>query len=364
MTQKGLVIAIIVLFTIGNVSANLKLKHQDLFVSWKMRYNKEYPTALEEAIKYENFFDNYEFISDFNQENNGVQLALNQFADMTPEEFSATFLGVKSATETVGVNNSLLDDNNDIQFNLTANIDIEVQNNAEEEAKNFLGAAQKPILGALAKSINWVTKGAVTSVKKQPCGNCWSYSASAALEAYNFIKTGKLLYLSNQQLSDCVTTCSGCNGCGGVTQALSYTAKYGIERSVDYPSTSSGAGSCKYNSAKIVFKNQGYKSVTPRSVSALKTALNVQPVQIALQANDRVFQFYSSGVIKSGCGANLNHAILAVGYTTINGVEAFYVKNQWGTEWGINGFGYISASPTANNGYGVCGILSMAAYPV
>jgi len=97
----------------------------------------------------------------------------------------------------------------------------------------------------------------------------------------------------------------------------------------------------------------------------LKAALVNQPVLVGVQANQFAFQFYSGGVLSNGflCGDQMDHAIVAVGYGTHRGQDAFIVRNSWGTGWGEDGYVYISTSESANGGNGVCGILSAPVYP-
>merc|ERR1711865_779061 len=51
--------------------------------------------------------------------------------------------------------------------------------------------------------------------------------------------------------------------------------------------------------------------------SGLKNAVgNVGPVSIAIEADQHAFQFYKGGVLTSGCGQQLDHGVLVVGYGT------------------------------------------------
>jgi len=98
--------------------------------------------------------------------------------------------------------------------------------------------------------------------------------------------------------------------------------------------------------------------VQVNSVSALQSAVAQQPVSVAIEADQSAFQFYSSGVLTSGCGQTLDHGVLVVGYGTLNGVDYWKVKNSWGPTWGQDGYILIQRS-SAN----LCGILSAASYP-
>lgn len=77
-----------------------------------------------------------------------------------------------------------------------------------------------------------------------------------------------------------------------------------------------------------------------------------------------VLQSYSTGVLdsSSGCAASIDHAVLAVGYVNFEGQDAFVVRNSWGSDWGVNGYFYVSSN-NDNNGMGTCGILANPVAP-
>ncbi|KDO18268.1 hypothetical protein SPRG_21558 [Saprolegnia parasitica CBS 223.65] len=55
---------------------------------------------------------------------------------------------------------------------------------------------------------------------------------------------------------------------------------------------------------------------------------------------------------------DLDHSVLAVGYTTYNGEKYTLVKNSWSTHWGEKG--YIKIAQKNN----ICGVATIATYPV
>merc|ERR1719223_960044 len=207
--------------------------------------------------------------------------------------------------------------------------------------------------------VNWVTKGAVTPVKNQgQCGSCWSFSTTGSVEGAMFMKTGKLQSYSEQQLVDCSGSFGnmGCNG-GLMDNAFKYIEKNPLELESDYAYTAK-QGKCQYDSSKGQGQVAAFTDVKTNSVDQLKAALNKQPVSIAIEADQSAFQYYTKGVISKGCGQQLDHGVLAVGYGTLDNTDYFLVKNSWGASWGDQGYVRIAASSK-----NVCGILSDPSFP-
>jgi C1A family cysteine protease len=93
-------------------------------------------------------------------------------------------------------------------------------------------------------------------------------------------------------------------------------------------------------------------------------AVSKQPVSIAIEADQREFQLYKSGVFSTSCGINLDHGVLVVGYGSENNLDYYLVKNSWGTSWGNNGYIKLGRGKQYNNGDGQCGLLLQGSYPV
>jgi C1A family cysteine protease len=292
-----------------------------LFGEWMTKYKKVYGVS-EAPMRFALWNQAYDFAVEHNAKNLSWTCGVNQFSDLTKEEFSAMYLG----------------------YNWKPNRERKVQLLDESNT---------------ATTVDWRTKGAVTPIKNQgQCGACWSFSTTGSLEGLHFIKNGTLLSFSEQQLVDCSSSYGneGCNG-GLMDDAFQYVEAEGIELESTYPYTAM-SGDCQYSASQTVFKNTGYSDVKVNSPTQLKAAVNKGPVSIAIEADQNVFQQYTSGIISSGCGTNLDHGVLIVGY----GSNYWIVKNSWGTTWGQKGYVNI-ASGTQNNGAGVCGINSDPSYP-
>lgn len=223
-------------------------------------------------------------------------------------------------------------------------------------------------------SIDWVANGAVTPVKNQgQCGSCWSFSTTGALEGAYYISHGTLESFSEQQLVDCDNLKNGgkdhgCNG-GLMDNAFDWIGgNQGLCSESDYPYTSgttTTAGSCQKQCSNVMSSGViDYVNVSPSSDNEMMQAVAHQPVSVAIEADQKDFQLYSSGVFSGSCGTNLDHGVLVVGYGEMEGDDFYKVKNSWGTTWGSDGYIYLGRGDQYNNGDGQCGVLLQASYPI
>ncbi|KAL1225369.1 Senescence-specific cysteine protease SAG12 [Cardamine amara subsp. amara] len=303
---------------------------------WMAKHGRAYTDMKVKDNRYVVFKSNVERIERLNNVPGGrtFKLAVNQFADLTNDEFRSMYTGYKG--------NSMFSSRSGIT------------------ATPF--RYQNISAGALPISVDWRKKGAVTPIKDQgSCGCCWAFSAVAAIEGATQIKKGKLISLSEQQLVDCDTKNFGCGG-GWMDTAFEYImGNGGITTESNYPYKGEDA-TC--NSMKTNLKATsitGYEDVPVNNEKALMNAVAHQPVSIAIEGGGFDFQFYSSGVFTGECTTDLDHAVTAIGYgESNNGLKYWIIKNSWGTSWGENGYIRIQKDVTEK---GLCGLAMKASYP-
>ena len=117
---------------------------------------------------------------------------------------------------------------------------------------------------------------------------------------------------------------------------------------------------CAYSSTKGKVKVTGINYITNKSIPALKASIEQGPTCVGVNASDRRFNGYSSGILNvKDCKPNQDHAVTAVGYGTSGSQEYYIVRNSWGSGWGDKG--YIKIAVTS--GAGICGIQLESLWP-
>ncbi|XP_074042296.1 digestive cysteine proteinase 1 [Leptinotarsa decemlineata] len=309
-----------------------KTGHLDFeFDKFTRKHRKQYINEKEHTLRKEIFRQNIRFIHSVNRQNRGYSLTVNHLADKTETELKS-LRGKKYSGEYNG-------------------------------GKPF---PYKTInTKSLPSQFDWRIFGAVTPVKDQSvCGSCWSFGTVGAIEGAYFLKNGgNLVRLSQQALIDC-SWGFGNNGCDGGEdfRAYKWMLKHGgIPTEEDYGPYLGQDGYCHADKVSKVAKITGWVNVTTNNENALRLALvNHGPISVAIDASHRTFSFYSNGVYyDKECGnkeENLDHAVLAVGYGTINGKDYWLIKNSWSNYWGNDG--YVLMAAKDNN----CGVMTTPTY--
>lgn len=302
---------------------------QTAFAAWQRQFGVEFHSVAEYLHRLSVFEQNHLRMWAHNTfDNHTFDLGHNQFSHLTSAEFMA---GFKQPPEWTQFNKMFVDDDFAARV-LLANVD------------------------ALPDSVDWVAQGAVTPVKNQgQCGSCWTFSATGALEGAAFVKTGKLVSLSEQQLVDCDDSSSGCNG-GLMDNAFFYVQKHGLATEAEYPYK--GVNGMCHAAVGATPRVTGVIDLPRGDEQSLAAAVATQPVSVAIQANQFAFQFYKSGVLTATCGKNLDHGVLLVGFGVDSGVPYWKIKNSWGANWGEGGFIRIE------RGTNKCGVAESASFPV
>ncbi|OAD54413.1 hypothetical protein WN48_07777 [Eufriesea mexicana] len=303
-----------------------EMKDQSLFANFVKTFNKTYASAEEKQQRFKVFKMNLQIIQMLQTYEQGTaQYGVTMFADLTPKEFKARYLGLRPE----------LKRENEIPF-------------SEAEIPDI----------SLPHKFDWRDYGVVTPVKDQGrCGSCWAFSVTGNIEGQYAIKHGNLLSLSEQELVDCDTLDEGCNG-GYMDNAYKAIETIGgLELESDYPYDGKNE-KCHFVKTKATVQVIDAVNITSNETKMAQWLTQKGPISIAINAI--AMQFYFGGVshpIHALCNANaLDHGVLIVGYGTSRypifhkELPYWIIKNSWGPRWGESGYYRVY------RGDGTCGL--------
>ncbi|VDP69874.1 unnamed protein product [Echinostoma caproni] len=353
---------------------------------WKNSYNKVYNSPSEEAhrraIWEAKVKSNHEHNLKYDLGLVTYLKGLNQFSDITSDEFVHTYSSIAKKPRRKNV----------IEYTHKAKRDI-------------------------PERIDWREKGVVTSVKNEgPCGAHWAFATTAALESQYAMHFNESISLSDQQLLDC-SEYYGTLGCfgGSPLNAYEYVLEYGLQTDEMYPYEEK-KGHCRYNESASIIRVKAYYIVADDNETALQSLVaSFGPTIVKVDGeygfrdytcvlnleNDETLSIYltyfsfhaifemfivltgrehekdapanseegcdvfrgagvTGGIYKSdNCSTfAVTNDLLLVGYGRENNTDYWILKNSWGTAWGESG--YMRMARTGKN---MCGIATEASVP-
>ena len=291
------------------------------FMSFTQEYSRSYVSEAEYNFRKSIFNEQLRIINEHNAKGKSWTLGLNEFSDLTTEEYKK-MLGYKS--------------------NLS---------NAEVEANLDDFPVNCPTPDTMS-DVDYRKDGLVTRVKNQgSCGSCWAFSAVGSLEGAYAKHFGELKEFSEQQLVACDKFSHGCNG-GLMTNGFFHWMQSAPILEADYEYDITKQNDCQETEIPTEIPELEYGYRVDVGWQCLYKALGHGVTSVSIRAENDSFRSYSGGVIDGDdCGTDLDHGVTLVGYEAET--DAWIIKNSWGANWGESGYVRIKR---ATDGKGICGI--------
>jgi len=285
-------------------AAELDMQTMVSFLQWQTKFQKQYSSDDEIRLRLNNFAANLAKIDELNAMNLTWVAGLNEFSDMSNEEFGKLYTSQQPVARRPGA--------------------VRVKNTRLPQPDD---------------DIDWRTKGAVGPVHNQGIsGGAMAMVGADSVAGWNVI-FNKTTYVDLSW--DQITASMGTQH--WPADAIQFAAVAGLCTQDDWMKN-------RNNCRKICMPNRVEISESENELWSFVTKV---PSTIAIQV-ESAFQYYTSGIFSGPCAKQWNHALLIVG-----GTDAFWIaKNSWGTSWGEQGYVRIA------RGQDVCGLSFEEAIPV
>jgi len=307
--------------------AAANLAEMRAFSHFETKFDKVYSSAKERQERFAIFTKNMAKIKGHNSKPNvSWKMGVNQYSDMTEEEFKAKIL----------------------------------RGGGARPANGGITPAKASRPENFKESVDWRDHESrpITEVKNQGmCGSCWAHAAVEQIESYSILKywpENRTVFtsLSVQEVTSCMPNpnkCGGSGGCKGSITPMAYRwiQSFGLTSEEAFPYTSGRTGQdgqCNLldittNKPRLTW-TRGYETLPANDYWAhIKHLNDVGPLDVGVDATGMML--YESGVMKvDDCNYwEINHAVQLVGYGTDEKEGDYWlVRNSWGKGWGEGGY--------------------------
>jgi cysteine peptidase B len=310
-----LALSLVLVLLVANVFADLLEDDAQRFEDFKRRFGRRYLTADEEARHFGFFRKNVKRAALMQRSDPNARFGVTKFSDADPAARRGR-ISISADSPLVGAKGS-----------------------------------------AIPTMVDWRDKGAVTPVPDMgQCGDPCSFAVTGVISSMYFLAGHRpLTPLSNQQLTSCVTTNEGCCGCEPDNDynwiIQDNHGNVATEASYPYNSSDGNVPPCEttglVNGATIT----AWSKVSKNEDEVAQWIATHGPLAVIIDADP--WQLYVGGVL-SGQSCNStdgpNHMALLVGYNDANPKLPYWIiRNEWGTDWGVDGYIYIQKGVNCND---------------